>query len=103
VPVQLRYNIIDWVGGGVGSIFSFDAYTKINNRQVIYMQQQPNPTPIIIGKEFPASTWFTNFDVAAFADVQFGKVRVGPVLGIRFYHYFRVPRNGLFAYIAWRL
>jgi hypothetical protein len=103
VPVQLRYNFIDWAGGGIGSILSFNAYTKINNRQVIHMQQQPNPMPIIIGKEFPTSAWFTNFDIAAFADVQFGRVRVGPVLGARFIHYFRFPRNGLYAYLAWRL
>lgn len=103
VPAQLRYNFYNWVGGGIGSILSFNAYTKINNRQVIRMQQQPNPAPVIIGKEFTTSTSFTNFDVAAFADVQFGRVRVGPVLGARFIHYFRFPRNGLYAYLAWRL
>jgi PKD domain len=103
VAAQLRYNFLNWLGAGLGSILSFDAYVKINNRQVIYMQQQPNPTPIIVGKEFPTSKWFTNIDVAVFADVQFGRVRVGPVLGARFIHYFRVPRNGLYAYLAWRL
>ena len=103
VPLQLRYNVNDWVGAGVGTILSFNAYTKVNNREVIFMQQQPNPTPIIIGKEYPSSTWFTNFDAAAFADVQLGRVRVGPVLGVRYLHYFRFPRNGLYAYIAWRL
>ena len=103
VAAQLRYNFLNWVGAGLGTILSFDAFTKTNNRQVIYMQQQPNPTPIIIGKEFPTSKWFSNIDVAVFADVQFGRVRVGPVLGARFIHYFRVPRNGLYVYLAWRL
>ncbi len=103
VAAQLRYNFLNWMGAGLGTILSFDVYTKTNNRQVIYMQQQPNPTPIIIGKEFPTSKWFSNVDVAVFADVQFGRVRVGPVLGARFIHYFRVPRNGLYAYLAWRL
>ena len=102
VPVQLRYNFFNWMGAGIGAILSFDAYTKINNRQVIHMQQQPNPTPIIIEKTYPTSNWFTNFDAAVFADVQFGRVRVGPVLGARYIHYFRVPRNGLYAYLAWR-
>ena len=103
VPVQLRYNLFNWMGAGLGSILSFDAYTKTSNQQVIHMQQQPNPTPIIIEKTYPASNWFTNIDVAVFADVQFGRVRVGPVLGARVIHYFRVPRNGLYAYLAWRL
>jgi hypothetical protein len=102
VPVQLRYNFFNWMGAGIGSILSVDAYTKITNRQVIHMQQQPNPTPIIIEKTHPTSNWFTNVDAAVFADVQFGRVRVGPVLGARYIHYFRVPRNGLYAYLAWR-
>jgi PKD repeat protein len=102
VPLQLRYNLFNWLGAGIGSILSFDAYTKINNRQVIHMQQQPNPTPINIEQTYPASNWFTNFDVAVFADVQFGRVRVGPVLGARYVHYFRFPRNGLYTYLAWR-
>ncbi|MFZ1786162.1 MAG: PKD domain-containing protein [Ferruginibacter sp.] len=104
VPLQLRYNVCNWLGGGVGSILSFDAYTKTNNREVIYLQQTapPNPVPVILGKEYLNTKWFTNADVAAFADIQFGKVRVGPVLGARFIHYFRVPRNGLYVYLAWR-
>lgn len=103
VAAQLRYNFLNWIGAGLGSVLSFDAYTRVNNRQIIYMQQQPNPAPIIIGKEFTSSKWFSHIDVAVFADVQFGRVRVGPVLGARFIHYFRVPRNGLYAYLAWRL
>jgi hypothetical protein len=103
VAAQIRYNFLNRVGAGLGSILSFDAFTKVNNRQVIYMQQQPNPTPVILEKEFPSSKWFSNVDVAVFADVQFGRVRVGPVVGARFIHYFRVPRNGLYAYLAWRL
>jgi len=103
VPLQLRYNFLNWMGGGIGSILSFNAYNRSNNREVIYMQQQPNPTPIIVSKEYPISKWFTGFDAALFADVQFGRVRVGPVVGARFIHYFRVPRNGLYAYLAWRL
>ena len=103
VPLQLRYNLFNWMGAGLGSMLSFDAYTKTINRQVIYMQQQANPTPFIIEKTYPTSNWFTNVDVAAFADVQFGRVRVGPVVGARFIHYFRIPRNGLYVYLAWRL
>jgi hypothetical protein len=103
VALQLRYNFLDWLGGGIGSILSFNAYTRFSNRQVIYTQLQPNPTPVIFSKTYPTSKWFTGFDAAAFADVQFGRVRVGPVLGARFFHYFRVPRNGFYIYLAWRL
>lgn len=103
VPVQLRYNINDWIGAGIGPILSFNAYNRFKNRQIIHMQQPPNPGMTVIEKSFPTSIWFTGFDAAAFADVQFGRVRVGPVLGVRFIHYFRAPRNCLYAYLAWRL
>ena len=102
VPLQLRYNITRWFGAGVGALVSFNAYTRTGNREVIHMVQQPNPTPIIIGKTYPTTKWFTNIDAALFADIQLGRVRVGPVAGIRYLHYFRYPRNGLFFYIAWR-
>jgi hypothetical protein len=103
VPLQLRYNIMNWIGTGVGAIASFNAYTRLNNRELVHMIQQPNPTPIVIEKKYPSSKWFTNFDAAVFADVQLGRVRVGPVAGLRYVHYFRHPRNDLYVYVAWRL
>ena len=102
VPLQLRYNIINWLGVGAGALVSVNAYTRNYNREVIHMVQQPNPTPVIVGKTYPVTKWFTNIDAAIFADVQLGRVRVGPVAGIRYMHYFRYPRNGLFLYVAWR-
>lgn len=103
VPLQLRYNLNRWLGGGVGTQFSFDAYTRIQNREIIHLQQPPNPSPIILEKKYPGTKWFANFDGALFADVQAGRVRVGPVLGARFLHYFRYPRNAVYIYLMWRL
>jgi hypothetical protein len=103
VPLQLRYNFTNWIGAGAGAIASFNAYTRSNNREVIHVVQQPNPTAFILGKTYATTNWFTNFDAALFADVQAGKVRVGPVIGVRYLHYFRYPRNGFFIYAAWRL
>lgn len=102
VPLQLRYNLNRWFGGGVGTQLSFDAYTRAQNREVIHLQQQPNPTPVVLEKKYPSTKWFANFDGALFADLQAGRVRVGPVAGIRYLHYFRFPRNALFVYVAWR-
>ncbi len=102
VPLQLRKNINDWIGAGAGTQLTFNAYTKLNNREVIHLIQQPNPTPITMEKTYPSSTWFTNFDAALFGDLQLGRVRVGPVAGIRFLHYFSVPRNCFFFYVAFR-
>lgn len=102
VPLQLRYNINNWIGVGAGTQLSFNAWQRINNREVIRMQQQQNPTPIVIEKTYPTTTWFTAFDAAVFADLQVGRVRMGPVAGLRYLHYFRNPWNGLYIYVAWR-
>ncbi len=104
VPLQLRKNFNDWVGGGVGTQLSFNAWTKNNNREVIHLvqQQQPNPPPITVEKTYDATKWFGYIDVAAFADLQLGRVRVGPAVGLRFLHYFRNQVNGLFVYATWR-
>jgi len=83
VPLQLRYNITNWVGAGAGTILSFDAYTGFNNRELVFMEQQPNPTPIIVEKKYSTSKWFSNFDGALFADIQLGTGRGGPVVGVR--------------------
>lgn len=102
VPLQLRYNLNRWFGGGVGTQLSFDAYTRARNREIIHLQQPPNPTPVVLEKKYPTTKWVTNFDGALFADLQAGRVRLGPVAGIRYLHYFRYPRNALFVYVAWR-
>ena len=103
VPLQLRKNINDWFGAGAGTLISVNALTKFNNREVLHMVQQPNPTQITLPKTYTATKWFSNFDVALFGDLQLGRVRLGPVGGVRFLHYFRVPRNCVFLYAAWRL
>ena len=103
VPLQLRYNINNWIGAGAGTMLSFHAYTKWKNREQLLLIQQPNPTPISLEKKYTWSKWFNRFDLALFGDIQFGRARLGPVLGARYLHYFRYPQNRLFIYAAWRL
>jgi hypothetical protein len=104
VPLEIRYNIIDYAGAGLGTVISFDAYTKNNYREVLQVVRPPDPTPFTIDKTGGNSVqWFHRVDFALFADVQFGKVRVGPVAGVRYLHYFRFPQNRLFFYVSWRL
>jgi hypothetical protein len=103
VPLQLRYNINDWVGAGAGTLLSFNAYTKWKDREILQLIQPPNPISTTMQKTYTASTWFTHIDAALFGDVQLGRARVGPVFGIRYLHFFRFPQNRLFIYAAWRL
>ncbi len=109
VPLQLRYNISDWVGAGIGSMVSTDAIIKISaHRDMLLRPFVPPPVPPIVPlmlseKLQERTEYFKNWDVAAFADLQLGKVRVGPAVGIRFLHYFKNPQNRLLVYATWRL
>ena len=100
VPLQLRYNLNGWVGAGAGTLLSFNAYTKWKNRELLQVIQPPNPAQIGLEKKYTISKWFNRFDFALFGDVQFGRARVGPVLGVRYIHYFRFPENRLFIYAS---
>lgn len=103
VPLQLRYNIFDWCGAGIGSMVSTDAVSKTTSRREILLTGM-NPPPFVIAQKLPRKTdYFTNWDVALFGDVQLGKVRAGPAFGLRLLHYFIEPENRWMAYAIWRL
>jgi hypothetical protein len=103
VPVEVRYNIIDWVGVGIGTTIAFNAYTRWDIRERLFMTVPPNPAVIIMEKRYKASNYFTRLDAGLFGDVQLGRVRAGPVVGARFLHYFINIQNRLIFYAAWRL
>ncbi len=103
VPLQLRYNIIDWVGAGIGTMITMDAIIKTSARREMLLIG-PMPPPLMLAEKEPDRTaYFKNWDIAAFADIQLGKVRSGPAVGARLLHYFSKPQNRLFLYATWRL
>jgi hypothetical protein len=65
--------------------------------------KQGGGTPMLITSNEKRNKWFSDYDVALFADLQYGKVRAGPAGGIRYLHYFRFPQNALLLYAMWRL
>ena len=102
VPLQLRYNINDFIGVGAGTLVSLDAYSKSTNREILHLIQPPNPSQTTLQKTYTLTKWFGYADIALFADLQAGMARVGPVAGIRYLHYLRNPLNALYLYLAWR-
>jgi hypothetical protein len=104
VPVQLRYNLNDYLGLGIGTQVAFDAISRISPTQLFYLYDSAGMNPIQIQKQQNSYyQWFAKWDYSLFGDVQLGKVRAGPALGIRYLHYFRQPQNRLFIYATWRL
>ena len=103
VPFQLRYNFFEFGGAGIGTQLSFDASTQTTYHKQMLLQPQGGGQPMTLTEDGKQTRWFNRFDLALFGDVQIGKVRVGPVAGIRYLHYFRFPQNRLLIYAAWRL
>jgi hypothetical protein len=104
VPLQLRYNLMDFLGAGAGTMITLDAHTKFSYRQILQLYRINDTTLFTKQDDTGQKTkWFNNWDIAAFADLQLLKVRVGPAVGVRFLHYFRVPVNHLMFYATWRL
>lgn len=103
VPLQLRYNFSNIIAGGVGTQICLDAITQTSSRQDMQLRKQGAISPTVITSTQMQKKWFRGFDAALFADIQVGKVRAGPVAGIRYLHYFRFPQNVLFLYAGWRL
>lgn len=103
VPIHLRYNLNDLFSVGVG--LRIDAHiagnTEIKRDYILsnYNGQQGFP---YTGVKKTKATSFSNAEFLPFADVQFGKVRLGPQIGARFY-YGGNDRTYLYFYASWRL
>ena len=79
VPVQLRYNLNDFLGLGVGAQVTADAFSRISPTQVFYLFDSTGMNPIRIQKkQNDYNQWFKKWDFALFGDVQLGQVRAGP-------------------------
>lgn len=103
VPIHLRHNLNDLFSVGVGLRIDADlAGNKEIKRDYIlsnYNGQQGYPYS---AAKKTKTTSFSNAEFLPFADVQFGKVRLGPQVGTRFY-YGGNDRTYLYFYASWRL
>jgi len=103
VPIHLRYNLNDLFSIGVGLRIDADiaGNTEIKRDYILsnYNGQQGYP---YTGTKKTKTTSFSNTEFLPFADVQFGKVRLGPQIGTRVY-YGGNDRTYLYFYASWRL
>ncbi len=105
VPVHIRKNLNSWIGTGAGiwisgylsqqSVTGTDTvFTEYFERIRTFERSERSETAI---------KTFTKANAAAFLDINIGRVRVGPALGLR-YLYFLAPRQDrLMLYATWRL
>lgn len=110
VPLQLRYNFSDWLAGGTGLLLEITYREQITNREEQQSVQVYDPDgqlvqdlsqtfdPVV--QSFDLSS--VNYSGSWFGEVQVGKVRKGPALGVRGVLPFDGrPAYGL-AFLQWR-
>jgi PKD repeat protein len=103
VPLHLRYNFNDLLSAGVGMRVDADIAGSIDTARTYILfnfNGTPN-TPLDVNRNMKLKA-FENLEFLPFADVQFGKVRMGPQIGTRFY-YGGSNRTYLYFYASWRL
>jgi hypothetical protein len=103
VPLEFRYNLASFVSAGAGGIVS----TEINRTTTRFVRtrlQQPNSTNLdfVEGEQGSRTQSFATWRGGLFADVQLGKIRVGPAAGLRYLHYFKPTYQSVLLYVSWK-
>lgn len=103
VPLSFRYNFSGLLSAGTGMLVSAElnrTTTQYYRAVVAPNTQQP---PVVPDKEEShASESLANWRGALFADVQLGRVRVGPAIGLRFLQYTNPAHQLLLLYGSWK-
>jgi hypothetical protein len=86
-PLHYRYNICNWVGIGLGAqvMVNISEQTTTENRVYLSTLQ---PIPIVdslaVTIQKSKTRWLHTWNAAPFADLQVGRVKTGPVIGLRY-------------------
>jgi len=85
-PLHFRYNFGKWFGAGVGAMVQVNITEQTTVEDKTYFVAQPTPVNLFtaVSKNRSAVRYLGNWNAAPFADIQVGRVRTGPVLGLRY-------------------
>ncbi|MHA4812671.1 DUF7849 domain-containing protein [Flavitalea flava] len=85
-PLHYRYNIGNWIGVGIGAMaqINISEQTTTENKAYFITQQLPLNVLTAVSKVKSDIRWLGNWNAAPFADLQVGRVKSGPVLGVRY-------------------
>lgn len=103
VPLQFRYNFSSLLSAGVGTLVSAEISRSIKHLYRVSFAENPLGLGIVEKQEGTSSESFANWRAALFADVQLGKVRTGPALGLRFLQFTNPSHQQLMLYASWKL
>ncbi|THU33580.1 PKD domain-containing protein [Niastella caeni] len=103
VPVQLRYNLTSFVSAGVGALVSGEISRNITRyERALIANPNGTGTFTLEGETGKQKKSFTTMRGALFADVQLGKVRTGPALGVRLFQYMNPSYQNIMLYASWK-
>jgi len=105
-PLHYRYNLSNWIGIGAGAMaqVNISEQTTVENKVYFIAQQLPLNIMTTSSSQKSSVKYLGNWNAAPFVDLQIGRVRTGPVLGIR---YIRLLRGDItdrfFLYAGFKL
>ncbi|MFT3826931.1 MAG: PKD domain-containing protein [Chitinophagaceae bacterium] len=107
VPLHYRYNFNKWIGIGVGAQVQLSVSEQKKQKQTVFLANAQEPNITIATAEYEnksAARWLADWNAAPFADLQVGRVRSGPAVGIRYLYQLRGDAsNRFFVYGIFRL
>lgn len=106
VPLQVRYNFNKYIGAGVGTLMAINLNKQSTpSKTSLYTitNAAGTSTKVTVKEDFvKTKDSFNDFQNTLFADVQVGKVHVGPSLGFRYLFTFQHTDNRLVTYLTWK-
>ncbi|HVU58227.1 MAG TPA: PKD domain-containing protein [Puia sp.] len=105
-PLHYRYNIGNWVGIGLGAQVMVNISEQTTTEYKVYMRNTLLPVEISTSSAFQKAKtqWLHTWNAAPFADLQIGRVRTGPVLGLRYIRLLKGDvSNRFFLYAGFKL
>ncbi|MBN9380751.1 MAG: PKD domain-containing protein [Chitinophagaceae bacterium] len=106
-PLHFRYNFNNWIAIGLGAqvMVNISQQTTTENKVYLATPNLPLITDSIVATIQKTKTqWLHTWNAAPFADLQVGRVRTGPVIGLRYLRLLKGDvSNRFFLYAGFKL
>ena len=104
VPLQLRRNFNKYFGAGIGTMVAASLHKESlpSRTGVLELIQSPGTTTTIKQTYDKVKGGLGDFQNILFADVQLGKVHVGPSIGFRYLFTLQGTSNRIISYVTWK-
>jgi hypothetical protein len=104
VPVHFRYNLASFVSVGAGAVVNAEISRSTTH---IIRARLANPNNngsfLLEGETGEQAETFAKWQGGLFGDVQLGRVRVGPAVGVRYTRFFDPGFQRVMFYISWKI